>query len=60
MFYNTPICHIFIDFFLFESILNDPDIDCVSVPSSELLLFAGMLEYDPVKRFSIQRIRQHK
>lgn len=25
-----------------------------------LFLFAGMLEYDPVKRFSIQRIRQHK
>ncbi len=31
---------------------------CMS--SSELFLFSGMLEYDPVKRFSIQRIRQHK
>lgn len=30
------------------------------LPSSELFLSAGMLEYDPVKRFSIQRIRQHK
>lgn len=34
-----------------------------AVASQQCLLFcfrAGMLEYDPAKRFSIQKIRQHR